>query len=94
MLRMSVVRRVTLVNVNIGLDEVVVVIHTLFRSHLFVNCCIRRYSLYTSLGAMLCTPPTFGVAFVVMRNLWPRKRAKMVRKERQMKLRARTFAPL
>ena len=25
-------------------------LYTLLRSHLFVNCCIRRYSLYTSVG--------------------------------------------
>ena len=48
-----VVRRVTLVIVGNGLtgvEGVLVVVHTfttLLRSHLFVNCCIRRYSLYT-----------------------------------------------
>ena len=44
------VRRVTVVIVHIGLegvlDEVVVVIH-FYVAILFVNCCIRRCSLYT-----------------------------------------------
>ena len=43
------VRRVILVIVHYGLNDVegvLVVIHTL-RSHLFVNCFIRRYSIYT-----------------------------------------------
>ena len=41
------VRRVTVVHiVYIGLDEVVVVFHFCV-AILFVNCCIRRYSLYT-----------------------------------------------
>ena len=25
-------------------------LYTLLRSHLFVNCCIKRYSLYTPVG--------------------------------------------
>ena len=37
------VRRVTVVIVHIGPDEVVVVIHFCVAT-LFVNCCIRRYS--------------------------------------------------
>ena len=40
------VRRVTVVIVHIGLDEVVVVIHFCV-AILSVNCCIRRCSLYT-----------------------------------------------
>ena len=40
------VRRVTVVIVHIGLDEVVVVIHFCV-AILFVNCCIKRYSFYT-----------------------------------------------
>ena len=40
------VRRVTVVIVHIGLDEVVVVIYFCV-AILFLNCCIRRYSLYT-----------------------------------------------
>ena len=43
------VRRVTIVIVHNGLNECVegVSLYTLLRSHLFVNCCIRRYSIYT-----------------------------------------------
>ena len=50
------VRRVIHVIVHYGLTDVegvLVVVHTLrshLRSHLFVNCCIRRYSLYTPVG--------------------------------------------
>ena len=40
------VRRVTVVIVHIGLEGVLVVIH-FYVPILFVNCCIRRYSLYT-----------------------------------------------
>ena len=44
------VRRVIHVIVHYGLTDVegvlVVVAICLLRSHLFVNCCIRRYSLY------------------------------------------------
>ena len=39
------VRRVTVVIIHIGLEGVLVVIH-FFVAILFVNCCIRRYSLY------------------------------------------------
>ena len=39
------VRRVTVVIVHIGLEGVLVVIHFCV-AILFVNCCIRRYSLY------------------------------------------------
>ena len=41
------VRRVTVVIVHIGLEGVLVVMY-FFVAILFVNCCIRRYSLYTS----------------------------------------------
>ena len=41
------VHRVTVVIVHIGLEEVVVVFHFCV-AILFVNCCIRRYSLYTT----------------------------------------------
>ena len=41
------VRRVTVVIVHIGLEGVLVVIHFCV-AILFVNCCIRRYSLYTT----------------------------------------------
>ena len=41
------VRRVTVVHiVHIGLDGVLVVVH-FYVAILFVNCCIRRCSLYT-----------------------------------------------
>ena len=40
------VRRVTVVIVHIGLEGVLVVIHFCV-AILFVNCCIRRCSLYT-----------------------------------------------
>ena len=32
-------------------------LYTLLRSHLFVNCCIRRYSLYTTSGPSACRRP-------------------------------------
>ena len=41
------VRRVTLVIVHIGHQDVVVVVD-FFVAILFVNCCIKRYSLCTS----------------------------------------------
>ena len=49
------VRRVT-VDVHIGLDEVVVVRHFCV-AILFVNCCIRRYSLYTDENNAMGFPP-------------------------------------
>ena len=64
------VRRVIHVIVHNGLNDVegvLVVTHTLFRSHLFVNCCIRRYSLYifcelvpTTRGRLLRPSSTVG----------------------------------
>ena len=41
-----IVRRVTVVIVHIGLEGVLVVKH-FYVAILFVNCCIRRCSLYT-----------------------------------------------
>ena len=41
-------RRVILVHDGLNEVEGVLVIYTLLRSHLFVNCCIKRYSLHTS----------------------------------------------
>ena len=47
MLRMSlcVVSFFTMVSMNVL--KVYLSLYTLLRSHLFVNCCIRRYSLYS-----------------------------------------------
>ena len=48
------VRRVILVHIvhngHQNIEGVLVVIHTLLRSHLFMNCCIGRYSIYTPRG--------------------------------------------
>ena len=44
------VRRVTLVIVHNGLEGVLVV-NVVLRSHLFVNCCIGRYSIYNHSGS-------------------------------------------
>ena len=49
------VRRVTVVIVHIGHQDVVLVVKEFYVAILFVNCCIGRYSLYT--------PPNCSIVF-------------------------------